>query len=526
MGVTNLSGRDGARSDSAAAHAVDPPRRDNLIDSPRIDPAVWLAVAAGALVGSVGVLSGDALWLVPLGRLLVHGQLPDSIPFATASSGGWHDVPAGAEVVFWAAYRLLGGARGLVALQAIACAVGFGALARGLRREASGGVVLVISALVLAGALPTLVVVGTTLFSVALFPLLVGLLEAESRLPTRRVWLAVGLIALWGNFHGEVIVGWGLLGCYLILHRARTEPMRAFAVLGCSTLALCANPALWHTPSYYAGVFHNQLARHGSGLWAPLGSNGADLVLVAIAAALTILALRPPRSLALWEGVALAGIAAATVHVERTGLWFLFLAAYPASRALGSLRAQPRRRIVDAALLIGLGAVFLVVRGPSGPGFGALVARAARSGEPVLAGPLTEQRVVLAGGRIWVGNPIDAFAQRDQLLYLDWILGKPYGAGALSKVGLVITSSGPLPAVDRQRGLRLVPLQSADGQTLYRVEGRCPAGRAAGGARRPTVRGLRPAAPPSDARARRAAARCGWSCVKRALPRDRDLAAG
>jgi hypothetical protein len=472
MGVTNLSGRDDARSDSQAADALGPPRRENLIDSPRIDPAVWLVIAAGALVGAFGVLSGDALWLVPLGRLLVHGHLPGSIPFATAPSGGWHDVPAGAEVVFWAAYRLLGGARGLVALQAIACAVGFGALARGLRREASGAVTLVISALVLAGALPTLVAVGTTLFSIALFPLLVGLLEAESRLPTRRVWLAVGLIALWGNFHGEVIAGWGLLGCYLVLHRARTEPMRALAVLGCSTLALCANAALWHTPSYYAAVFHNQLARQGSGLWAPLGSAASDLVLVAIAAALTILALRPPVSLALWEGVALAGIAAATVHVERTGLWFLFLAAYPASRALHAFRAQPRRRIVDAALLVGLAALYLVVRGPAGPGFGALVARAARSGEPVLASPLTEQRIVLAGGRVWVGNPIDAFGQRDQLLYLDWILGKPYGAGALAEVGFVITGSGPVPAVDRRRELQLVPVASADGQTLYRVERR------------------------------------------------------
>src|SRR5581483_11678311 len=99
----------------------------------------WLVAAVAAFVASIGFVGADALWLVPLGREVAHGHVPGSIPFATAPSQGWHDVPAAAQLVFWVFYRGFGGERGLVLLQALAAGVGFGALARGLRQEATGG---------------------------------------------------------------------------------------------------------------------------------------------------------------------------------------------------------------------------------------------------------------------------------------------------------------------------------------------------------------------------------------------------
>src|ERR1700692_86695 len=92
----------------------------------------WAVAMFAAAVASLGLIGSDALWLVPLGHLVVHGHVPSSIPFATAPTHGWHDVPAGAELVFWTLYRALGGVRGLVVAQAAAAAVGFGALAAGL----------------------------------------------------------------------------------------------------------------------------------------------------------------------------------------------------------------------------------------------------------------------------------------------------------------------------------------------------------------------------------------------------------
>src|SRR5581483_3589555 len=229
-------------------------------------------------------------------------------------------------VVFWAAYRAFGGDRGLVLAQAAAAATAFGALACGLRREAGGAAALGVSLVVLAGALPAVAVTNVSLFSLALFPLLLGLLEREARAPSRRIWLAVPLLALWGNLHGAVLAGWALLALYLVLALARRAPARAGAVLAAATLALLAGPELWDTPRYYWGVFGNEAARRRVGLWTPLSTGAFDLLLA--------LALARARRFHRCEAVAIAGLAAATVDVARNGVWLLLVAAYPAARSL------------------------------------------------------------------------------------------------------------------------------------------------------------------------------------------------
>jgi hypothetical protein len=218
----------------------------------------WTVTAVtgfAALLASLSLVGADALWLVPLGREIAHGHLPGSIPNAAAPSSGWHDVPALGQLAFWAFYRALGGDRGLLALQVAAAAIGFWALARGLVREAAGGTVLAVSAIVLVGSLPAVFVIGVSLFSLALFPLLLLLLEADGRAPGGRIWLAPVIIAAWGNLHGGVLAGWGLLACYLVLARGRRDPWLSVGVLAAATIALFVNPVLWKTPSYYRGVF-------------------------------------------------------------------------------------------------------------------------------------------------------------------------------------------------------------------------------------------------------------------------------
>src|SRR5207245_5055167 len=169
-----------------------------------------------------GVLGSDAMWMVPLGGQVAHGHLPGSIPYATAASNGWHDVPALGQLVFWAAYHVFGGIRGLVVLQIIAVAVAFGVLARGVGDKP---VVLV---LVLLGALPAVVVTNAGLFSLALFAIVLLVLESEASL-----WWCLPLLALWGNLHGGVLAGWALLACFVVLERRRAWP-----VLVAATVAL------------------------------------------------------------------------------------------------------------------------------------------------------------------------------------------------------------------------------------------------------------------------------------------------
>ena len=48
------------------------------------------------------------------------------------------------------------------------------------------------------------------------------------------------------------------------------------------------------------------------------------------------------------------------------------------------------------------------------------------------------EQVALAGGRVWMTNPLDAFSQRDQGLYLDWLAGQPDGDAALQRAPIVV----------------------------------------------------------------------------------------
>ncbi|HEY4346220.1 MAG TPA: hypothetical protein VGM80_01425 [Gaiellaceae bacterium] len=438
-----------------------------------VDGSVWAVAALAALIASLGLIGGDALWLVPLGHEIAHGHLPGSISFATAPTSGWHDVPALAEFLFWGLYRIFGGDRGLLVAQMLGAAVGFGALARGLARETTGGAVIVLCAIVMAGALPAVVIVSVSAFSLALFPVTLALLESESRARSRRIWLAVPLIALWGNLHGGVIAGWGLLACYLVFDRARHDRRTAALVLGSATLALFLNPALWRTPLYYRGIFESQVARRGLELWAPLSGRGVDLLAIVVALVLALIGLSRRAHVSLWEVVAVAGLIAATIDVARNGTWLLFIVAYPAARSL-RIGAPKERLLVLAAAIVALGAVAGIARGPVDPGARSLARIVARTHEPVLATALLGQQVAADGGRVWVNNPIDAFRQSDQRLWLDWLHLDPSGSAAVRHVVQVLVPTGSgldhLAADDP----RLSFVLEGGGASLYRVVPKTP----------------------------------------------------
>jgi hypothetical protein len=403
-----------------------------------------------ALLATVGA---DANWLAALGDVIARTRsIPVGVPFAADTSAGWHNVPVFGELIFHALQASLG-SRGLILAQLVAVVACLSLVTIDLRRarvaDTPAALVLFLTAF---AAAPALLVVRSQLFSLALFPALVLLLREETRRPSRRVWLLVPLVALWSNLHGGVLLGIAVAAVYLLVARSRTEPLVGLGVLASMVLALFATPAFLDTAAYYRGVIGSQAAVHGEGLWQPLSLTAPfDVVFLIVAIPLLVLALRSKPGW--WEVVAIAALAVAAVRSSRNEVWLAIFVAVPAARALTGSRAWrfalPRSA---ASAVTGLLVVVVIAgfaRTPTTAGASpALLRRAARSahGTPILADGFDAEQLALAGDRILIGNPLDAFSASAQRLYLNWLAGRPSGDTELSRVRVVLVTSGSAAA--------------------------------------------------------------------------------
>lgn len=432
-------------------------------------PAIVLATAVASVAGTIGP---DARWLPALGRAILRGSaLPQGIPYASAPSAGWHNVPVLAELAFRALEASFG-VRGLLAAQVAAVALACLLVARDARRlgATDAGVAAVVF-VVMTGGLLAFAGIRAQLFALVLFPALVLLLRSEEELSSRRIWLAVPLLVLWTNLHGSALVGLGLVLVYLAAERGRSRPLESAAVGLASVLALCATPALWSTPSYYADALTNEAARRGYGLWAPLSvSSGFDLALAVAALVLLAGFVRTrPRP---WQFAFALVLTAFTVHAARNGIWLLLFVAAPAACALRTTKRPPAALSHGIALALAACAVAGLVRGPLDVGASRqLIAQAiaAAHGRPILADPAAAEQIAEAGGRVWIANPIDAFSRADQRLYLDWLQGKPAGdaAEARASVFLVRSHTSAARRLDTNRRARFL---AGDGDALLFIE--------------------------------------------------------
>jgi hypothetical protein len=409
--------------------------------------AIALILAVSALAATIG---GDARWLAALGRIIVaHHAVPAGVPFAAAPSAHWPNALVLAELAFDGLERALGD-RGLMVAQLLAVGVGLAVLARDALEDgatADGTAAALLLAAV--GALPSLAIARLQLFSIALFPVLVALLRSEARRPSRRIWLVVVVLALWSNLHGAALVGLLVTLAYLLLDRSRKDPAIAVAVAIASALALCLTPALAETVTYYHGVLTNVAAERGFALWAPLSFSAPfdDVaILAAVGLAWSVRRSRPR----LWEVAVMIGLAVLSVRASRSSVWLLFFLVAPAARSMSPRRDW--RLLIPPATVAALATiVFAIARGPAvGSANDPLVSRAVglAHGTPVLAPDLLAERVVLDGGHIWLGNPLDAYSAHDQAIYVDWLEGTHNGIAALMPaVRVVLVARGT--ATDR-----------------------------------------------------------------------------
>lgn len=400
-------------------------------------------VALAALLGRVG---SDAQWLVALGHVIVHRRaIPDGIPFAGTPTGRWPNSLVLAELIFDGLHAVLGN-RGLMLAQLAAAAGGLVLLARDARADGADAVGTSAALLVAGvGAMPSLAIARVQLFSLVMFPALLLLLRAQSRAPSRRLWLVVPLLALWSNLHGGALLGLGVVVAYLVLERGRHQPWLAAGVGVASAAALCVTPAGLRTVAYYHGVLTNTAAQRGTGEWGPLSLSSPLDIVLALAALILVWRVWRARP-RLWECGVLLALAMLTGRADRNGVWLLMFAVAPAARRLAPSRSLRTLAPIAAAMASVL-LVVSIARGPApAQASSAMVdhAVALAHGSPVLASGTMDEQVALAGGRIWAGDPIDAFSHQVQADYLDWLAGDRSGASAVTpavRVALVAPGS-------------------------------------------------------------------------------------
>ncbi|HET9125597.1 MAG TPA: hypothetical protein VFN65_11995 [Solirubrobacteraceae bacterium] len=428
-------------------------------------PERWSLPLAITLIAGVclllGIVGADARWLAALGREIgPAGRIPAGLPFAAAPTRHWHNVTVLAELGFWRLESTLGD-RGLLLAQALAVAIAFTSLARDARRAGAADEQTASACLIAAlGAVASLVIARSQLFSIALFPVLLALLRSDARRGSRRIWMVVPLLALWSNLHGGVLVGLAVALVYLLGDRLRRSPVETVLLVVLCTSALCVNPAGVHALAYYHAVLSGAAAQHGQGMWGPLSPTSPSGALTIVAGLMLLWRVRRNRPRA-WELVVTVLLAVMTIHAARSGIWLLFWLVAPA--ALGGRPGPPwrRRTVVLAAASLAV-LTLAAVRGPARGGadrqvLAQVIHLAGRS--PILADDIPAEQIALAGGRVWVSDPIDAFSPRMQLAYLEWMAGDRAGLAAVGPaVRVVLAGAGSPEAalMRRDRSFRAI----------------------------------------------------------------------
>jgi hypothetical protein len=306
----------------------------------------WYAVLGGRIVANAGLPHRDTLTVMTLGRSWVDQQwLAHLGLYGLFSAGGW---------------RLAGVATLLVYLAA------FVVTAVGARRRGASdrSVAILLAVAFLTGLSNT--VIRAQIFSYLLFALVLVLLLADARRPTRRVYLVLPLLVVWANIHGSVVVGAGLValrGLTIAAGSVRprrlvwTQFGRAALLVGLPWLCILVSTYGLSLPGYYKSVLDNSALAHSVTEWGPTTLRDEPVFFVLLLFGLWLsgrarTALTPFAQLALWSTAVLGLLAV------RNNVWYALAAAAVLPAALDEVwspgRGRRRKRLNLGLALAGL----------------------------------------------------------------------------------------------------------------------------------------------------------------------------
>jgi len=303
----------------------------------------WLTLASGRQIVRHGLPTHDTLAVWTHGKTWVDQQWLAQLAFY-----GLHSV-GGLRLV------LLGHALLLVA----AVVSGLVLARRGGASARSVALVALVAMLVAPWALQ----LRAQSFAPLLFVWTLGVLAADSRAPSRRVWWTLPLLALWANLHGTVV-----LGAALVAWRGLTSlpRWRALPLLAAPLLVFCS-PYGFSLAGYYRRLLVNPLLPSFLEEWrSSAPSQRTALFFLLVFAAIWLVA-RHGRALTLFERGALLLTLVSALAAIRSIVWFglacLVLLPRLLDVALPRLRVPAPRAFAAAGLAAAAAAtLFSVVR--------------------------------------------------------------------------------------------------------------------------------------------------------------------
>jgi hypothetical protein len=300
----------------------------------------WLTLVSGREVAAHGLPAHDGLTAWTLGVRWIDQQWLAQLAFYGLARVG------GLKLVLLAHAALVVGA---VAV----CVVG----ARRLGASQQSAVLCAAAVLPIA---PWALQMRAQSVAELLFAVVLWLLAADSRAPSRRVYLVLPLLVLWGNVHGTAT-----LGALLVVARGvscvRSERTKAAALVLATPLCLLVSPYGLELVGYYRRLLFNPLLRSFVQEWGPSRPSPATAGFYALALVTLWLLARRRRRLTGFEQAALLVTLASAVSAVRGIVWFGFAAlmllpnaidgTLPESRAL--VRLRPLTAALAAAAVVG-----------------------------------------------------------------------------------------------------------------------------------------------------------------------------
>lgn len=309
--------------------------------------AVYCVVVLAALPQE---LVQDSWLTLVSGREVVEHGLPaeDRLTVWTLGST-WIDQQWGAQAVFYGLF-LAGGIKLVMLVHAGVLATAFAVgLAAARHRGASPKAVALVGAVTMFLA-PWALQMRAQTFSSLLFVLVLWLLVADSRAPSRRVYLVLPLLAVWANVHGTVV-----LAVVLVVLRGLTAALegtrgrapgpwkaKSAALVGLAPACLLASPYGLDLVGYYRQLLLNPMLHWFIDEWGASEPSQKTALFYLLAFATVWLVARHGSRLTLFERSALLVTCLGGVTAIRSVVWFALTALVILPTLADSALSAPR----------------------------------------------------------------------------------------------------------------------------------------------------------------------------------------